>query len=63
MLHLDVLALQKILHHQALCLVGRHTERRLTELVQLVRVGAERGQLVHHICVPAHRFVSYIVTA
>ena len=49
----DAVSLQQLDHHHALALVGRHTQWRLTKLVELVRILADCGQVVDHVGVPA----------
>ena len=49
---LDVVPLEKLRHHHPQPLVGRHTQRGLPVLVELVGVLAYRLQLVDHVSVP-----------
>ena len=49
----DGVPLEQLGHHHALALVGRNTQRRLPELVELIWIIANCGQIIDHVCVPA----------
>ena len=49
---LDVVPLEELGHHHPQPLVGRHAQRGLAELIELVGILTNCRKLVDHVCVP-----------